>query len=113
MKGAREFARLFATGRYGRLSIRSGQHARGYYFHIFVMAASGEDAVEVYGVTSGQPGWTETYGWLHRGKWEEDFMKLVEERKVAILAAVAEETKEKLEAEAKRHQREKELLSTY
>lgn len=35
------------------------------------------DAVEVYGAVSGQLGWTEEYGWKHKGPWVQDFEKLV------------------------------------
>ena len=92
MKGT-EFANLFTTGQYGRFYIVSGSHARGNTFRIQILPegekaiANGnqnlclnKDAVEIYGVVSGNPGWTESYGWLHRGKWEEDFNKLVAEK---------------------------------
>ena len=82
MYGARDFANLFVTGQYGRLYIVAGSHARGRTFRIFVLpegevgenngpnnAPCNKDAVEVYGVVAGNPGWTETYGWLHTGKW--------------------------------------------
>lgn len=97
MKGAREFSELFKTGQYGKLYIVSGSHARGRTFHIQVLpegekaVANGtqnlctnSNAVEVYGVVSGNPGWTETYDWLHKGKWCEDFEKLVSEKKKEI-----------------------------
>ena len=56
--------------------LSSGHHARGKYFHIYVMPEGGEPShyghapdgsVEVYGILGGQPGWTEYYGWLHAG----------------------------------------------
>lgn len=92
MNGAREFAGLFNTGQYGRLFIESGSHARGSTFRIHVLPSDcevncrpfPEGTVEVYGVVSGQPGWTESYGWLHKGKWQEDFMAMVEVRKTFI-----------------------------
>ena len=75
MQGAREYAVLFESGQYGRLYIASGKHARGRTFRIFVLpegavtteknhwnAPNVPDIVEVFGITSGQPGWTETYG---------------------------------------------------
>ena len=90
MKGAREYAGLFETGQYGKLYIVSSEHARGKTFRIFILPEGeaavlngnsnptlNKDAVEVYGVVSGNPGWTESYGWLHAGKWQEDFNKLV------------------------------------
>lgn len=99
MQGAREYAQLFATGQYGRLYITSGSHARGRTFRIQVLPEgekaieNGEnntclnaDAVEVYGVTDGQRGWTESYGWIHRGPWEDDFLAMVDQRKAEIRA---------------------------
>jgi hypothetical protein len=96
MHGASEYARLFKTGQHGRLYFVSGSHARGKTFQIFVLPA-GEEAkpngnnpplnelcVEVYGVLGGQVGWSENYGWLHSGKWQEDFAAIVDARRVAI-----------------------------
>jgi hypothetical protein len=42
------------------------------------------DAIEVYGVISGNLGWTEEYGWKHEGKWQEDFEKLVRSKEMEI-----------------------------
>ena len=90
MYGAREYAELIPTGQYGRLYCTSGVHARGKTFRIQVLPENEEalsngagnicvnrDAITVYGVIGGQSGWTEWYGWLHHGQWEEDFMSLV------------------------------------
>jgi hypothetical protein len=79
MKGANEYAGLFKSGQYGKLRIVSSRHARGYTFQIFIGQPDNE--VEVYGVISGQMGWSEEYGCLHDGPWQEDFKNLVEERK--------------------------------
>ena len=94
MKGAREYADMFKTGQYGRLYIVSGSHARGKTFHIFVLPKDeagisngtnnpplNKDAVEVYGIINGQPGWTESYGWLYEGRWINDFNDLYTVRK--------------------------------
>lgn len=94
MKGAREYAQLFTTGQYGRLYIVSGDHARGRTFRLFVLPKDemaipngsqnpplNKDAVEVYGVVSGQPGWTEEYGWKRKGQWVHGFAELVAQRK--------------------------------
>ena len=126
MQGAREYAVLFESGQYGRLYIASGKHARGRTFRIFVLpegavtteknhwnAPNVPDIVEVFGITSGQPGWTETYGWLHKGPWVEDFMALVEKRREQIAWG-----NEKLEAMQSRREvekvaRESALLATY
>lgn len=115
MKGAREYAGLFTTGQYGRLFIRSDSHARGKTFYIWVLE-EGYDvengnypnqnrSVEVYGVVSGQRGWTESYGWLKKGPWIDDFNELVKEKKAEI-SRINEERKiavqEHFDNEAKR-----------
>lgn len=126
MKGAREYAKLFKTGQYGKLYIMSGDHARGSTFHIQILPGGekakpnggnnvclNSDAIEVYGIVSGQPGWTEEYGWLHEGKWQEDFRKLVTSKKMEIEAKQKQNNATAEEAEQKRRTREKELLSKY
>ena len=97
MKGARKYARLFKTGQYEKLYITSSSHARGDTFTIQVLPEGEEakpngsnnqclndNAIEVYGVISGNPGWTEEYGWKHKGKWQEDFEKLVRSKEMEI-----------------------------
>ena len=95
MNGAKEYAKLFQTGQHGRLYFLSGEHARGKTFCIYVLPTDEpisvsihrvENAVEVYGIIGGQPGWTEYYGWLHRGKWQQDFAELVRARREEIEA---------------------------
>ena len=89
MQGAREYANMFGTNeRHGKLRLVSGSHARGKTFHIYV-TPDGEKEIEVYGITGGQPGWTETYGWLHKGKWQEDFAAIVESRRKEIAEKAA------------------------
>jgi len=97
MKGATKYARLFETGQYGKLYITSGSHARGETFRIQILP-NGEDAkrngsqnpclndnaIEVYGVVSGNPGWTEEYGWIHEGRWQDDFEKLARSKEMEI-----------------------------
>jgi hypothetical protein len=118
MNGAREYAQLFGTGTYGKLYIDSGQHARGYYFHIWVLPEGVKDldrsrCVEVFGILGGHPGWTEWYGWLHRGKWVEDFNDLVVQRKQEI----AEQKKRDEDDRAKRmvseNAKTQQILSEY
>lgn len=93
MKGANRFCEAFKdTQQTGRLYLVVSSHARGPTFRIFVLPdgdsampnGSGnpplnKDAVEVYGATSGQCGWDETYGWLHEGKWQDEFLTLYKE----------------------------------
>ena len=115
MNGAREFASLFKTGQHGRLYLVSSSHARGKTFRIYDLpegvgakpngdmnAPLNADAVEVYGVIGGQPGWTESYGWLYKGPWRDDFAKLVEARRPEIAElgckhAQAADTKQRAE----------------
>lgn len=122
MQGAREYATIFSSGQHGRLYLVRGEHARGKTFHIWVLPSaepvagmpwSVKDAVEVYGITGGQPGWTETYGWLHRGKWEQDFAAMVETRRAEIAAGIARREQEKADAEAAERQRKASLLAAY
>lgn len=109
MQGAREYADLFTTGQYGRLFISAGHHARGRTFHVWVLPEAEQvpkgsypsnHAVEVYGILGGQPGWTEWYGWLHQGPWQQDFERLVAERRAAI-AAVEERRQQDAAAKEK------------
>ncbi len=126
MRGARAYATLFETGQYGRLYLVSGEHARGKTFRIFILpqgedaqpngpnnAPLNTDAVEVYGVTDGVPGWTETYGWLHEGPWQADFERMVAKRHAEI-AAAEEAKRASVEAvNAARERRIRDLLSDY
>ena len=126
MQGAREFSNLFQTGQYGRFYFVSGSHARGRTFRVFVLPAGADampngpsnaplnkNAVEVYGVVSGQHGWTEKYGWLHRGPWQEDFHKIVEDRKSEIFTALEEKERITSEDEAATKKRIADLLAEY
>ena len=117
MNGAKEYAKLFQTGQHGRLYFLSGEHARGKTFCIYVLPTDEpisvsihnvNNAVEVYGIIGGQPGWTEYYGWLHRGKWQQDFAELVRAKREEIeagkslrdieLAAKEKEDKQRVQA---------------
>jgi len=120
MKGAAEYAGLFKTGQHGQLYLASSHHARGTTFYIQILPKGekaisngsqnkcvNKDAVEVYGITGGNHGWTETYGWLHEGPWQQDFYDLVAQRKLEINKVKKERKKErnlKLKAEDKRIQ---------
>lgn len=126
MKGAREFAKLFKTGQYGKLYITSGDHARGTTFHIQILPEGetakpngaqnlclNSDAIEVYGIVAGQPGWTEEYGWLHEGAWQEDFRKLVTSKQMEITAKEKQNQATTEEAAQAKREREKKLLDAY
>ena len=92
MKGAYEYNILFKESHQkGRLFFVVSDHARGTTFRVFVLPA-GEDAikngssnaplnsnaVEVFGQIGGNLGWTDFYGWIHKGKWQDDFNEYVE-----------------------------------
>ena len=122
MRGATEYARMFCTKQHGKMFLVSGSHARGETFHIWILPTDEpimkmpwtvKDAVEVYGITGGQPGWTETYGWLHDGKWKDDFAKLVAARKIEIDEAKAERERATAEKETAATERKIALLAAY
>lgn len=118
MNGARKYANLFGDKeQHGRLLIRSGKHARGKYFHIYVMPDGGtadhSGSVEVYGILGGHPGWTEYYGWLHTGPWQADFAALVEKRQVEIESRKVALIERDARVEAERKHHEQEMLATY
>ena len=120
------FAQLFETGQYGRFYFVSGSHARGKTFRIFLLP-NGEkaipngkhnppcnkDAVEIYGVISGNPGWTESYGWIHKGAWCEDFAAMVKLREEEIESKKRQEEMSKSQAKANERERINVLLSSY
>lgn len=66
---------------HGNLIFVTSTHARGECFHMYIVNTHDNDeeikknAIEVYGVISGNSGWTEEYGWLHRGKWVDYVLK--------------------------------------
>ena len=123
MKGADEYSLLFNTGRYGRLYIVSGKHARGKTFEIYVLPREvgnedqnphrSKDAVLVYGVISGNPGWDEVYGWIHEGKWKDDFLRLAEERKRFLDEEKALWIRDAALAKRSREERIQDLLKDY
>lgn len=126
MKGAREYAELFKTGQYGKLYITSSRHARGKTFSIQVLPEGekakengdwdlclNKNAVTVYGAIGGNCGWSEYYGWIHKGRWTQDFENLVKIKKTKLEA----ENKNRKEQEKKKEEVNKErvniLLSNY
>jgi len=126
MVGAREYAELLESGQYGKLYLSSGSHARGKTFHIQVLPegeiaevttpntlCTNDTAVLVYGVVSGNPGWTETYGWLHRGKWQDDFSKLVEAKRKEVQYKNDQKAIMLEQRELAHYAKERKLLSEY
>jgi len=126
MKGAREYAGMFNTGQYGKLYLTRGKHARGRTFHIQVLPegekaitngsmnmCTNENAVEVFGVICGNPGWSEVYGWLHEGKWQKDFCQLVKNRKEEIAAENQTQAEQKTAVEVAERNRKSKILADY
>ena len=122
MKGAKPYTDLFRTGQHGKLFFVSGEHARGKTFSIWILPSSVpvkgmpwtvKDAIEVYGAVSGQLGWTETYGWIHKGRWCEDVHALVEARQKEIAEAQAEREKVQAEKDSATAERKASLLAAY
>lgn len=123
MKGANEYAEIFGREQHGRLFLYSHSHARGYTFQIWVLPEgitvsndapwTCKDAVEVYGVIGGNPGWSEEYGWLHKGKWQNDFQSIVARRKKEI--AIEQEQSQQLKKENEQEEKNRivELLESY
>ncbi len=121
-----EYVRLFETGQCGRFYIVIDDTARGPEINIWVVPEGvtieppiygRKDVVKVYGVISGQSGWSPQEGWIHRGKWVEDFNKITEERKTKESEIKAEQLAEQLregqdEAELEL-ERVNELLASY
>jgi len=127
MQGAKEYCSLFKKAeQFGRLYILPHYHARGKTFRIFVLpkdeaviengginAPLNENAVEVYGVIDGQRGWTENYGWIHKGPWCDDFEALCEKKANEIRIARESAQKQKQEQLNKKQQRIEVLLADY
>lgn len=125
MQGSREYKGLLKTGQVGRLFIETGDHARGSTLRIFALPKGADvpegsrylptdmERTEVYGVTGGQPGWTESYGWLHRGPWVADFERHVAACRILQDAADQKQEVERIQLEREENQRKMSLLATY
>ena len=127
MRGAREYAELFQTGKYGKLYLISGSHARGKTFNIFVLPKMTKeepfpkgvsiyqypDKVEVYGIISGEPGWTEEYGWLKEGPWCDDFQELVKRKQEELLNEKREQRFREEKIARQRKERLEHLIGLY
>lgn len=114
MKGAAEYADALDRGehRVGKLKIWFGSHARGKTLQIWVIGNNG-DEVMVYGVINGQPGWTEEYGWLHRGPWEKDFHDFVSKQRAEKSAKNAAWEAEQLAAKNRVSEKQRDILASY
>ncbi len=123
MNGAREFSGLGIDGVHGRLYISTGDHARGKTLHVYVLPKDVElqenkkpelnNAVEVYGILGGQPGWTEFYGWKAQGKWVDDFNVIVSQARAAKEAAKQKRERTLKDNALGEEKRNQDLLSDY
>jgi len=127
MKGAWEYAQLFPNPvQYGKLYLLPGFTEKGRTFEIWVLPEgesvtpeasplnSVPNAVLVYGVISGsRSGIREEYGWVHRGKWVEDFEKLVKEARDQLVMKLNARRLEIEEAEKEERLRIRRLLDNY
>jgi hypothetical protein len=76
-------------------------HARGKCFYIrLIDGMDGGESLEVYGITCGQPGWTEEYGWVKRGAWVDVILEYFERLKAEVDAYNAERERLRLEKKA-------------
>lgn len=127
MRGAREYVVFLLEGQYDRLYIETDSHARGYTLNIYVLPKDTvvtninelrkikytESVVKVYGIVSGDYGWTESYGWLHKGPWEKSFYNLVENKKREIAEEKERKEREKRQKEYEEKQRQISTLTEY
>jgi len=123
MKGADLYCEVFKYfEQIGRLVFVPGCHASGRTFFIFVLPQGEEaesnpprnrNAVEVYGVVGGNPGWTEWYGWKFNGPWQQDVKKIYDAKKAALADSEYRSKKTRDERESDALKRTLYLLSTY
>jgi len=122
MKGAKEIYDYLPQGVCGRLFIDKSYHARGKTLRIYVLPKGDwedidihtiKDAVEVYGITGGLPGWTEKYGWLHKGPWVDDVKRIIKDNKERIKRENEYYNKVAKEREKAEKERINKLLSDY
>lgn len=110
----------------GRLYFLPHYHARGNTFRIYILPEGEEvienhginpplnkDAVEVFGVNSGNPGWTESYGWLHAGPWVQDVETICAERETATYKEKLATDRSIEDKEKQERERVEGLLASY
>ena len=125
MNGADEYYDLFKgkSQQIGRLFMRCSRHARGRCFEIYVLPEGVEvkgkfigdaiSAVEVYGMISGRRGRTESYGWVHKGKWQDDFSEMILSKKEEGDAERFKYNEDVRAAEIEKKAKVNSLLSSY
>jgi hypothetical protein len=86
---------------------RISSHARGTCFHIYLVEdlqnISVNKSFEVYGVISGNLGWTESYGWIHNGNWNEPILNYLKNLESEIKLFDENIEKEKHQKEQERN----------
>ena len=126
MQGARKYAELFGRSeQIERLYFVTSSHARGKTFRVYLLPENEEakpngnnaplnkDAIEVYGIIGGQSGWTEYYGWIHKGKWCDDFYSIVKEKESELIKKESIAEKEISRKEQDKENNINKLLSNY
>ena len=125
--GARQFHSIVKkTQQIGRFYFVCGSHARGKTFRIYLLPKGekaisngdsnpclNKDAVEIYGIAFGQPGWSETYGWIEKGKWVDDVMEIINDLDVKNQEAILKAKNSKLEKEKAEKEKRNTLLEDY
>lgn len=85
--------------RNGNVLYVTASHARGETFFIYLI--DGNDKLfKVYGITEGHPGWTETYGWTHKGTWVKPILQYLRNLESEITSH--DEAREQKERELER-----------
>ncbi len=125
MKGAKEYYDLFKgkSQQIGRLFFQFHTHARGKCLEIYLLPdgvlvnsnriGSTTNVVEIYGMISGQRGWTEEYGWLYKGKWQDDFNNIIEQKLAEEIENKKQASIERIKDENNHKQNINKLLDSY
>lgn len=115
-----EYEALFPiTVQYGRLYVYRGESKGSLSLWIVpdqydfcVPPWECPDAVQVFGPVLGRNG-VLTYGWIHHGKWVQDFARIVENRRAEIRAEEDHKRAVRDEQEEFERRRILKLLATY
>ena len=78
---------------WGDVIFVTASHARGDTFFIYIIDGDNE-LFRVYGITGGNPGWTETYGWLHKGTWTKPILAYLRQLRKDVDAKKAADAEE-------------------
>lgn len=123
MKGADEYCNVFSKPeQFGKLFLYPSSHARGSTFDIWVLPSdekctvkpwAAKNSIKVYGPVSGNLGWTEVYGWIHKGRWCKDFEIIFASRKELLNKKKIESDKKSLSRKKEEEGHDNALLDNY